>query len=198
MLLLSFSGRAQVVPENDSIKEFPKPEVSKELFSLGQDPTLSGDVQATPMDTSHSPSKATWLSAALPGAGQIYNGKWWKAPIIYGGFAATTYFIIENDKQLNFWSEVIDQRLDPDQTDEYALVYSDSQLFSIQNTYRRNRDLSIILTVAVYGLQILDANVDAHLYNFDVSDDISLHWEPTFVADSQVGMYYGASLSIRF
>lgn len=198
MLLLSFTGAAQVVPENDSIKEFPQPEVSPELFRLGQDESLRGENVRNVEDTTHSASKATWLSVALPGAGQIYNDKWWKVPIIYAGFTATGYYIYDNNRQLEFWSNIIDQRLDTGQTDQYEGIYSDNQLFTIQNTYRRYRDLSIILTVAIYGLQILDANVDAHLYNFDVSDDISLQWEPTFVADPRMGLIYGASVRINF
>lgn len=198
VLLLSFTGAAQVEPENDTIKEFPTPEASKELFQLGQDESLQAGEVKVAQDTGHSPSTATWLSVAIPGAGQIYNGKWWKVPILYGGFAATGYFIVENNRQLNFWSEVIDMRLDPNQTDEYVDIYTNNQLFTIQNEYRRLRDLSIIITVAIYGLQILDANVDAHLYNFDITDDISLDWQPNFVTDPRFGAIYGASIQIRF
>lgn len=198
LLLLSFSVTAQVVSENDTVKEFPTPEASQELFRIGQDETLQGENVVEVPDTGHSPSKATWLSVALPGAGQVYNGKWWKVPIIYGGFATSGYFIIENNRQYDFWSEIIDQRLDSTQSDIYEGVYTDNQLFTIQNEYRRLRDLSIIITVAIYGLQILDANVDAHLYSFDVTDDISLNWEPTFVADPRFGAVYGASIRLNF
>ncbi len=198
LLLLSFSVTAQVVSENDTVKEFPTPEASQELFRIGQDETLQGENVVEVPDTGQSPSKATWLSVALPGAGQVYNGKWWKVPIIYGGFATSGYFIIENNRQYDFWSEIIDQRLDSTQSDIYEGVYTDNQLFTIQNEYRRLRDLSIIITVAIYGLQILDANVDAHLYSFDVTDDISLNWEPTFVADPRFGAVYGASIRLNF
>lgn len=199
MLLFSFSGFAQVELENDSIKEFPPLEASPDLFRLGQDETLADEnaVVEEP-DTGHSPALATWLSVALPGAGQIYNDRWWKVPIIYAGFATTGYFIVDNNRELQFWTDVIDSRLDSTITDDYEGIYTTNQLFSIQNTYRRNRDLSIILTVVVYGLQVLDANVDAHLYNFDVTDDISFKWQPTFIADPRMGLIYGASFNLQF
>ncbi|NVK26441.1 MAG: hypothetical protein HWE14_00285 [Flavobacteriia bacterium] len=199
VLLLSFQGLAQVEVEKDTVKEFPNVEASPELFRLGEDETLKDTSTYVSQDTGHSPALATWLSVALPGAGQIYNDKWWKVPIIYTGFAVSGYYIYENNRQLQIWSDIIDQRLDSTQTDIYEGIYSDNQLFTIQNSYRRYRDLSIIFTVAIYGLQILDANVDAHLYNFDVTDDISLNWEPTLAADPRInGLIYGASVSIRF
>ncbi|KAB2817553.1 DUF5683 domain-containing protein [Phaeocystidibacter marisrubri] len=200
VLLLSFSGTAQVEEgetENDSIHELPNLEADPNLFRFGQSSDLEAPKTEVEEDTGHSPTKATLLSL-IPGGGQIYNDKWWKVPIIYGGLATSGYFIYDNNQQLRFWTNIINQRLDSTQTDEYEGIYSDNQLFTIQNSYRRYRDLSIIITVAIYGLQILDANVDAHLYNFDVSDDISLHWEPTFVADPRLGAVYGASFRIRF
>lgn len=198
VLLFSFSGNAQVVPERDTVREFPKPEASQDLFRIGQDKSLQGERVIVEQDTTHSAARATWLSAALPGAGQVYNDKWWKVPIIYGGFAATGYYIYLNNQELSFWSDVIDMRLDDSQTDDYVGIYSDNQLFTIQNSYRRYRDLSIIFTAVVYGLQILDANVDAHLYNFDVSDDLSMNWEPALQADPRFGLVYGASFTLNF
>lgn len=183
--------------ENDTIREFPKPEASPDLFKIGQGEEFRTEAVEEP-DTGHSPSKATWLSVALPGAGQVYNDRWWKVPIIYAGFAATSYYIVDNNRELQFWTNIIDQRLDSTQTDEYVGIYNNEQLFTIQNSYRRSRDLSIILTVAIYGLQILDANVDAHLYYFDISDDISLDWQPTFTANMNMGLVYGASFRLRF
>lgn len=198
MLLLSFSGFGQVEEtENDSIHEFPNLEAAPDLFKIGQSKEFENSGVKIVSDTNHSPTTATLLSI-IPGGGQVYNRKWWKVPIIYGGLAASGYFIYDNNKQLNFWTNVIDQRLDSTQVDDYFGIYSDNQLFTIQNNYRRYRDLSIIITVAIYGLQILDANVDAHLYNFDVSEDISLHWKPTFVADPRFGAVYGASIRLSF
>lgn len=199
VLLLSFSGLAQneTESENDSIHRFPQPEASQNLFRVGEAEEFQSD-RIVIQDSGHSPSKATWLSVVLPGAGQVYNDKWWKVPIIYGGFATSGYFIYDNNRQLRFWTNIIDQRLDSSQTDVYEGIYNTNQLFTIQNSYRRFRDLSIIVTIAIYGLQILDANVDAHLYNFDVSDNLSFEWEPTFVADPRFGAIYGASVTLRF
>lgn len=126
------------------------------------------------------PSKAALYSAILPGSGQIYNQKYWKLPIIYGGIGAMTYFAIDNNKQLKRYRNAILLRTDGDATtiDEFADKYQDQDLYTLKDFYRRNRDLSIIGGVAIYVLQIIDAYVDAHLLYFDVSDDLSLNIQP--------------------
>lgn len=129
----------------------------------------------------HSVKKATLLSAALPGAGQWYNKKYWKIPIIYGGLGACTYLAIDNHRQYKKYLEAFFDRTDGDSTtvDPYVGIYTDpAQLIELQDTYRRWRDLSIIIGVAVYALNILDAHVDAHLYYFNVSKNLSLRLEP--------------------
>ncbi|HNQ13471.1 MAG TPA: DUF5683 domain-containing protein [Bacteroidia bacterium] len=126
------------------------------------------------------PNKAALYSALLPGAGQIYNRKYWKLPIVYGGIGMMTYFAINNNKELERYRTAIKLRSDgdPNTIDEFADRYEDQDLFTLKDFYRRNRDVSIISGVGIYLLQIVDAYVDAHLLYFDVSDDLSLHIRP--------------------
>ncbi len=129
-------------------------------------------------DTAHSPSTATLRSALLPGLGQAYNEKYWKIPIIYGGLGASTYFIVRNTRQFQNFRQAYIARVDPDRTDDYQNIYNQQQLNTLKSTYRRWRDLSYIAFIGVYVLQVVDANVDAHLYDFDVGEDLSLHMRP--------------------
>jgi len=131
-----------------------------------------------PCDSTHSPKTATILSAVLPGAGQVYNGKWWKVPFVYAGLGTTTYFIIDNSKNYqSFRSAYLDRLEDPTiHVGTDLEFYSADNLRTISDQYRRRRDLSIIGTALVYVLNVIDANVDGHLCHFDVDrGDLSLN-----------------------
>ena len=133
----------------------------------------------------HSITRATVYSAILPGLGQAYNTKYWKIPIVYAGFGVTTYFVIVNTSEFKEFREayryVANEETYPIDN-EYVNRYNLQQLEDGMNLYRRNRDLSYILTAVWYGLQILDANVDAHFFDYDISDDLTLQWEPCIQA----------------
>jgi len=130
----------------------------------------------------HSPVKATWMSAALPGLGQYYNGKYWKIPIIYAGFSTFAYFVIQNRYEYNRFKEAyaISVELPEGQESTNPLVqnYSSSQLLSQREYYQSSLEMSYILTGIFYILQIVDATVDAHLYDYDIDDDLSIHLAP--------------------
>ncbi len=128
----------------------------------------------------HSVRKATLFSALLPGAGQVYNKKIWKVPVIYAAFAGMTYLIRFNNENYKKFENALLLRYDedPNTVDEYAEVYSDDNLRSLSDFYRRNRDLSVIGLSAVYVLNIIDAHVDAHLFTFNVDDNLSFNWSP--------------------
>ena len=121
-------------------------------------------------------NKAALMSAILPGLGQIYNEKYWKLPILYGGATALIYFISENNKEYKKFKQAIILRNDDDSTttDDFPR-FTNEDLSVRKNYYRRNRDLSYIFTGLLYTLNILDAYVDSQLMNFDISDDLSLH-----------------------
>lgn len=137
----------------------------------------------------HSPRKATIYSAALPGLGQIYNRKYWKVPLVYGGFATLGYFINFNHgeyiKYRQAYSDIIDT--DPNTNSYLKLItnyiperqtqYTET-LRQYKDYWRRNRDLLVISTAMFYALNIIDASVDAHFFNFDISDDLTVKWAP--------------------
>ncbi len=152
--------------------------------------------------------KATTLSMICPGAGQIYNKSYWRVPIVVGMLATTLYVYDWNNRGYQRFNTAYKLTLDyennPDDypygsPDEFSGAYSASLLKSYRSSYRRNRDLAIILTGAAYLLQVLDAHVDAHLKDFDVSDDLTFNVDPSinysYIDSSPV---YGLNLNLRF
>ena len=134
----------------------------------------------------HSPKTATIMSACLPGLGQVYNGKWWKVPIVYAGLGGLGYMAYNNYYEYSSYLHAYEYKtgdlpegvtLNQHET-ELANRYADSQLQTYKESYRRNFELFTIITVAWYGLQIADACVDGHLYSYDISDDLSLSIDP--------------------
>tara|TARA_R110002050_G_scaffold83381_4_gene178205 strand:+ start:4711 stop:5283 length:573 start_codon:yes stop_codon:yes gene_type:complete len=155
------------------------------FFSLNL--RAQGELKATATDTVqkdsvpvHSVSKATWLSTALPGAGQYYNQAYWKMPIIYGGLGACIYMAIDNHRSYRSYLDAFFLRIDTNATekDQYLNIYSERELIELQNIYRDWRDLAIIIGAVVWALNVVDAHVDAHLYDYNVNDDLSLRVEP--------------------
>jgi hypothetical protein len=162
----------------------------------------------------HSPSKATIYSTIFPGLGQIYNKKYWKLPLVYGGFAAFSYFIQSNSFRYNLYGDAynVKSRLDklPETGFEEERAALESQIPNVlknlqadrlkyyRDAYRRDRDFFIILTVLFYGIQIIDAAVDAHFYTYDISNDLSFKFTP-FVDQAAYGSVCGGvNLSFRF
>jgi len=136
------------------------------------------------MEKKHSPHKASIYSAVLPGLGQIYNHKTWKVPIIYAGFGAFSYFIVQNTNYyLEYYSAYIEKINNAKHGNYQALVdkYTSDNLLSAAEYYRRNLEISIILSAVWYILNILDATVDAHLYTYNISKDLSLRASPEII-----------------
>ena len=139
-----------------------------------------------PVDTVpwHNAKKATLYSVVLPGLGQAYNRKYWKIPIIYAGFGTLAYFITTNTRNYRDFRTAYNIVYTNDTVafanNELVMKYDGNlnQLQEGRNFYRRNTELSWIIAGVLYLLQIVDASVDANLYNFDVSDDISLQFTP--------------------
>ncbi|WP_233553665.1 DUF5683 domain-containing protein [Algoriphagus lacus] len=136
------------------------------------------------------PKKATILSAVLPGAGQVYNGKAWKVPILYAGFMTDIYFIGYNNKRYQTFRDALFAYDEGDQS-QFPSLNRDALVRNV-DYWRQNRDLTILLLAAIYALNLIDANVDAHLSGFDISDDIAMKIEPnlgTFAAsNSSMGL----------
>lgn len=165
----------------------------QELVPAGDTAPKAGTEK--PEEELHSPRKAAIYSALLPGLGQAYNKKYWKIPLVYGGFATIGYFIGWNNANYktskNAYSDLTDD--DPN-TDsymklkyiEYYNLENPSEVENLkrglvrrQDYFRRNRDLLVILTAAFYGLNIIDASVDAHFFNWDISDDLTMNLKPS-------------------
>lgn len=132
-------------------------------------------------------NKATTLAMVCPGAGQIYNKSYWRVPIVVGGFATTIYCIDWNNRGYQRFKKAYRLKADYDahpelypdgSQDEFGGRYNTSFLKNLRNSYRRNRDLCIILTAGLYILQIVDAHVDAHLQDYDISKDLTVSLSP--------------------
>lgn len=150
-----------------------------------------------------SPRKATLMSAALPGLGQAYTKSYWKIPIIYTGAGIIGYLLIDNSQKYVFWRDrYIIQRTAIENGFEAPLINpATEQAYSLDNlklrkdTYRRYRDLNVILAGLLYVLNIADANVTAHLKTFDLTKDLSMTIQPDLVPSPY--SQPGAGISVR-
>jgi hypothetical protein len=160
--------------------------------------TNSEDSETYYFDESNikNPKKATILSAILPGSGQVYNGKAWKVPLIYGGFATNIYFIEFNDRRYKALREALFQ-FDAGEPNDFPNLNRDGLVRQV-NYWRRNRDLNYFLFIGIYALNIIDAQVDAHLSSFDVSENLSFRFEPSYENLTAGGNIFGLSLKINF
>ena len=138
------------------------------------------------------PKKAGMYSAIIPGAGQVYTKKYWKVPIIYAGLITTAYYFKENHDLYDLYKTAYLNRLDGDMSDN--LNYTNANLVTLTEHYRRNREVSALLFTLTYVLNIVDASVSAHLFDYNVTEDISLHLEPIYMAKGNAS---GLSLSIK-
>ena len=153
------------------------------------------------------PKRAMWLAIVLPGAGQIYNRKYWKLPLVYGGFVGCIYAMQWNNMMFRDYSKAYQDIMDTDPTtqsynqflhlgtkitDENKAQYQ-SIFKSRKDRYRRWRDLSFFCLLGVYALSIVDAYVDASLSEFDISDDLTLRVEPAVMNSPATGMAFRPS-----
>jgi len=161
----------------------------------------------------HSPKKATLYSAILPGLGQAYNKKYWKIPIIYVGFGTIGYFIRWNNGYYKTYKLAYSDLTDNDPTTDSYLDLEAAQYYDLENPtdynnfksglskqseyYHRNRDLLVICFAGFYGLNIIDASVDAHLFDFDISEDLTMNWQPA-VQTFEKQLVFGANFTFNF
>ena len=143
--------------------------------------------------------RAMWLALVLPGAGQIYNRKYWKLPIIYGGFVGCAYAMSWNNQMYHDYSQAYLDIMDDDpNTQSYnqflhlgakidaSNIERYKEIFrKRKDRYRRWRDMSMFVMIGVYAFSVIDAYVDASLSEFDISDDLSLRVEPTVINNNQ-------------
>ena len=180
----------------------------KDSLKTSLTPTLQKKKEKRNWDTWRpNPKRAMWLAIVLPGAGQIYNRKYWKLPLVYGGFVGCVYAMQWNNMMFRDYSKAYQDIMDTDPTtqsynqflhlgtritDENKTQYQN--IFkSRKDKYRRWRDLSFFCLLGVYALSIVDAYVDASLSEFDISDDLSLRVEPAVMNSPATGMAFKPS-----
>lgn len=120
------------------------------------------------------PSKAAFRSAVLPGLGQAYNKKYWKIPLVYGAMGAGVYFYAWNNTKYHEYRDAYRNRLAGKSVEGRLAGLDEDRLIRAQRFHQKNRDLSLLITVGIYILNIIDANADAHLMQFNVNDNLSL------------------------
>lgn len=208
----SISNDSLLLKAPDSFEPLEAP-VDTALFRSAQD-TLEAKPYKSRKAWIPNSSRATWLATIFPGAGQIYNRKYWKLPIIYGGFAACVYALNWNNQMYKDYSQAYLDIMDNNpNTNSYLDFFSPGAINNIdidrlktllknrKDSFRRNRDLSIFIMIGVYALSIIDAYVDAELSDFDISKDLSFKIEPTIINDDSRlnrGNSFGLQCSLKF
>ncbi|MDC3275055.1 DUF5683 domain-containing protein [Flavobacteriaceae bacterium] len=148
------------------------------------------------------PAKAAFYSAVLPGLGQAYNKKFWKIPIVYGAIGTGLYFYLDNNKLYKQYRNAYKRRLAGFTDDEFygpgdTPFLSDEALIRAQRTLKRNKELSMLVTVGLYVLNIIEANVDAHLLQYNLDENLALKPFMDF-NNPNYTTQIGLSLNIKF
>lgn len=198
--IIPFMGLAQ---ENDPVYSTKTEKIKEE--KLGEF-AAGAAVEINPL----APAKAAFFSAVLPGLGQAYNKKYWKIPMVYAALGSSLYGYLNSQSAYTEFRDAFKSRRAGFMTDKYydlnnsGLIpgvpdISDSALQKAQEQAQDNRDLALVVTIGLYALNIIDANVDAHLKQFNVSQDLSMRWSPTL---EKTGIdqhwYTGVQLTFRY
>nr|WP_298927942.1 DUF5683 domain-containing protein [uncultured Allomuricauda sp.] len=202
LLLVQFS-----FSQEDEIEPHPK-----EIDSLAQD--LEGQgiiIQEVTYEKKKinplAPSKAAFYSAIFPGLGQIYNKRYWKAPIVWGAIGTGIYVYSFNNTEYNRARDAFKRRRAGFTDDEFYDINGDGSgpdisndaLQDAQESSQRDRDLSLLVTIALYAFNIIDANVDAHLKQYNVDDDLSFDFQPYLDVNPLTNKpNYGMALVVKF
>ncbi|WP_236262939.1 DUF5683 domain-containing protein [Aggregatimonas sangjinii] len=158
------------------------------------------------------PSKAAFLSAIFPGMGQVYNKRYWKVPIVYAAIGTGIYVYDLNNEQYNRYRDAFKRRQAGFNDDEFwdfqtpddgnipdEPFVPNTALEDAQERFQRDRDLALVVTIILYALNIVDANVDAHLKQFNIDDDLSIDWHPYLNVDPiMTTPNYGMAVVVRF
>jgi hypothetical protein len=207
-LFLLFLLLLQAVPaQENEIEASPADSLKTDLQEKG---ISIEEVQKRENINPLAPSKAAFYSAVLPGLGQIYNRRYWKVPIVYAAIGTGVYVYIYNDTEYDRFRSAFKRRRAGFFDDEFydlnnsGIVpgepdFSDEALQDAQERFQRDRDLALVVTIALYALNIVDANVDAHLKQFNVDEDLSLDIRPyldyhPITSDPN----YGLALTVKF
>ena len=169
----------------------------RDSYSQEPDTTNNQEISADTLADEHSPRKAALLSASFPGIGQIYNNKIWKVPIIYVGAGVIYYAYDFNASHYEEYKTAFTKFVNND-IQEYNGITTKEGLKRAKDYYRRYRDMNILIMAGWYLVQIIDATVDAYMFNFDVGEDISLRLRPSPVHSKNYHVVPGIKFSINF
>lgn len=195
-MLFAITGVAQ----EKAPKEQERDSVQKKLRSGGvvfEDNQLKKAKPLNPL----APSKAAFYSAILPGLGQVYNKKYWKVPLVYAAIGTGIVVYDFNNKEYNRFRNAFKSRLAGFTDDEFIDFLEDDRLEDLQEARQNDRDLALVVTIVMYALNIVDANVDAHLKQFNIDDKLSMEVEYTPYLDLNPitnNPNYGMALVIKF
>lgn len=211
-VLLALSTQAQVEKDSSDVvsRDRGVDSLTTNLRDQGMILQDSSIVKRKPINPL-APSKAAFYSAILPGLGQVYNKRYWKVPLVYAVLGTGVYAYLYNDglydrfrsafkrRQAGFTDdEFWDRNPDDGITPAIADLSTDA-LQDGQERYQRDRDLSLLVTILMYALNIVDANVDAHLKQFNIDDDLSLDMRPYLDLDPiSNNPTYGMAFVIKF
>ena len=183
--------------------------ISSSAFAQ-EKPTPSKDVDSTTVDKTKSPSalkvlfsgkpgKALTYSLLLPGAGQVYNKRIWKVPFVYAALGGSIYGIYFNKKEFNRFDNAYNSRLDygENSNDEFKNSLSTNGIYQYRNYYDYYYQLMTVVTVGVYLLNGIEAFVDRHLQEFNITDDISLNTHPV-IFHEYAGLGVGLGVTLNF
>lgn len=205
VLLISLSAFGQ---KTDSIPDKGADSIKTNLKKRGvvvQEASFE-KVEINPL----APSKAAFYSAVFPGLGQVYNKRYWKVPIVYGALGLSIYTYSINNTNYKSVRRAFKSRLAGFTSDEFYPLntgeivvgsprVSDTALQDAQERYQRDRDLALLVTIGLYVLNVIDANVDAHLKQYNVSDQLSMDVKPFLQLNEVTGSpNYGLAMQIKF
>lgn len=195
-LLLSSGLVSSQITRKDSIAEKKVDSLSTDLKTKG---IVVEELQLKKPINPLAPSKAAFLSAVFPGLGQIYNKRYWKAPIVWGAIGTGIGVYSFNNTQFNRFRDAFKTRQANLEEDPFFLQFSNQTLQDQQERLQEQRDLSLLVTILLYVLNVVDANVDAHLKQFNVDEKLSMDFKP-FLDYNQVTAQpnYGMALLIKF
>ncbi|NMH88607.1 DUF5683 domain-containing protein [Flavivirga algicola] len=162
----------------------PAQEKEKKRKKLPKEVVIDSIIEIRDPINPLSPAKAAFYSAILPGLGQAYNKKYWKIPIVYGAIGTGVYFYLTNNKEYNRYRDAYKRRLAGFTDDEFYKDANGNQLLTPRVTteglergqkfFRKNKEIALLVTFGLYALNIIDANVDAHLLQYNVDENLSL------------------------
>lgn len=194
-LVVAFVGHSQVAQDSLSVRtpaDSLKTDLKKKGITVEEVSFVKKEINPL------APSKAAFYSAVLPGLGQIYNKRYWKVPIVWGAIGWGVFQFVDTNDQYNFFRDAFKERRAGIENEIFER-FSDDALQSAQERLQRDRDLWLVVTIGFYALNIIDANVDAHLKQYNVDEQLGYEIKPYFDFNEITGnMNYGFAIVLTF